>query len=74
MGKWGPGLGLAHSLHAGPAGKHICLLPTTSLFELHLTRWSPKEHGLKCGRKTRSYTHFINPDQPWDLVGINLHL
>lgn len=31
-GKWGAGLGLLHPLHAGATGKHICLLPITSLF------------------------------------------
>lgn len=47
LDKWGPGLGLPHPLHAGVTGKHSCLLPITSLFELHLKLWSPKEHGLK---------------------------
>lgn len=35
---------------------NICLLPITSLFELHLKLWSPKEHGLKYGRKTQRVT------------------
>lgn len=61
--------------HAGPTEKHICLLPSTSLFELHRKLWSPKGHRLKQWQKNpKSNTHFINPDQPWDLVGINLHL
>lgn len=35
------------TLPAGSTRKYICLLPITSLFELHLKLWSPKEHGLK---------------------------
>lgn len=46
-GKWDPRLALVYSLHAGPTGKHICLPPITSLFELHLKLWSPKEHVLR---------------------------
>jgi hypothetical protein len=35
---------------------------------------APREHALNSGRNTQDNTHFIDPDQPWDLVGINLHL
>lgn len=73
--QWGPAWAGSYTLPAGSTGKYIYLLPITSLFELHLKLWTAKEHRLKQWQKNpKSNTHFINPDQPWDLVGINLHL